>query len=397
MKLNLHASSAAQGNTSHVDIISYNSAVPPHIVNAWRASARRADGVRSPCEGPEWTEFRTRRRFINEPDLKLAVLYDGPSVNSVTPLMDDAFVLENRWMKKNLTGLRNSGSQFLLPSQPSTYYSFITNLFRSSDIDYLRVRVPHDDAFLGFLLESSKSRREWLLLIPQQQKLYYHWIDLSIGRDAYWAKFKKKQRYNFARELRAVSSLGQIELIRVSSNEDIDKFADVAVTMGAKTWQYRNKHCIANPIDRDDLAILLDDMRRYNMLRSYLLKVGGEYVCFWTAFQADGTFWLYDTGFDPKFSELSPGKCMLQLIINDLFANDSPRYLSFGMMADNYHYKAVFATNYAHEADVLVLRNTKNNYIYKMLARIMNGKNRLPDDHSPHEAYHTRAKGVHAE
>ena len=49
---------------------------------------------------------------------------------------------------------------------------------------------------------------------------------------------------------------------------------------------------------------------------------------------------------------------MLQLIVRGLFAHEFPVYCSFGLMADAYLYKSVFATNYAQENDVLVLRNS---------------------------------------
>lgn len=372
------------------EIIAYDRSISSQIVDAWRDAALRAGGVRSPCEGPDWTWFRQQRQFLTEPTQQLAILYNGSTITSVTPLMNDMFRFKGGWFRKTLAGLRSSGSEFLLPSSPAAYQSFIEGMFRASDIDYVRIRAPNDDAFVNFLIESKRGR-DWFLFIPPQENLYFHWIDLTIGREGYWARFKKKQRYNFNRELKALSSIGPVEFKRVSSVDDVADFATAALAVGEKSWQYRIKDRIANTIEQTKLEYLLKEMSDKNMLRSYFLRVGGQYVCFWTAFQHSGTFWLYDTGFDPKFSSYSPGKCMLQLIINDLFDFQTPRYLSFGHAPGARHYKALFATDYRRAADVLAVRNTPINRAFALMYRVMNGQNSLPCDDSPHEYIYAHA------
>lgn len=88
---------------------------------------------------------------------------------------------------------------------------------------------------------------------------------------------------------------------------------------------------------------------------------------------------------------------MLQLIIRDLFAFDTPLYLSFGLMPDPYHYKSSFSTNYSHAADVLVLRNTPQNRFYAFMNRMMNGSNKLRGQDDPYEPDYTQGKSAPAE
>jgi len=383
--------------SSSVEVVAYDSTLCPEILDAWRRSAHRAGGVRSACQGPEWTQYRVLRQFIPEPSFKLAVLYDNTGITSVTPVTKDTFLLKCLWGSRPLVGLRNTGSEFLLPPSAEFYDAFIKGLFCDSEIDYLRVVVPADDPFLAFLLKKHR-RPDWLVFAPSQTKVYYHWINLSIGQQAYWARFTRKQQYNFNRELRTLASLGNVECVRISSAEEAATFADAATTIGAKTWQYRGPNSIAREIEKEELQSLLVTMSGLGMLRSYLLKVGDEYICFWTSFQQESVFWLYDTGFNPIYAKYSPGKCLLQLIINDLFAHNLPSSLSFGLMADDYHYKKLFATNTIPQNEVLLLRNTLKNYLCLFPNRRSNVVRGLKKFNSQKpESSYTRARGPHAE
>jgi hypothetical protein len=375
----------------------YEPELTTEIVDAWRRSARDAGGVRSACQGPEWTQYRVLRKFIAEPTFKLAVFYNGTTINSVTPVVDDTFLLDGRRGVRTLAGLRNSGSEFLLSPSVEVYDAFIKDLFYATNIDYLRFVGPRDDPFLTFLLNKPRCR-DWTVFVPQQNQTYYQWIDLSVGQQSYWSRFSSKQRYNLSRELKILSSLGEIELIRISSFEDTKLFSEIATTISHKSWQYRGPNSIAREIGVNELQSLLATMNQHGMLRSYLLKVGDQYPCFWTAFQQGRSFWLYDTGFDPMYAKFSPGKCMLHLIIRDLFAHESPVHCSFGLMADAYHYKSVFATNYTQENDVLVLRNSLQNQIDIFPNKHVCAKEQLDAyNNRVYDAVYTRSKGVHAE
>ena len=374
-KMRLLSCSSQNSSGSHrVEMAAYAPELPFEIVDAWRRSARQVGGVRSVCQGPEWTQYRVLRRFIPEPMFKLAILYNGTKINSVTPVVDDTFLLQGRRGVRTLSGLRNSGSEFLLPSSAEVYGAFVKNLFHATNIDYLRFVGPRDDPLLAFLLNKPRCH-DWTVFVPPQKQFYYRWIELSVGQQVYWRRFSSKQRYNLNRELKILSSLGEIEVIRVSSLEDIALFAEIATQIGRLSWQYRSTNSIAREIDASELHRLLEIMSQHKMLRSYLLKVGDEYPCFWTAFQGDRSFWLYDTGFNPLYTKFSPGKCLLQLIINDLFAYDLPLYCSFGLMADPYHYKSVFSTNSSQETDVLVLRNSLQNQIDTFAHKLIPLKN----------------------
>jgi CelD/BcsL family acetyltransferase involved in cellulose biosynthesis len=324
------------------------------ILKAWRSSVNRWGGLRSVYQTPEWAEFRSSQQ-----PTQLAI-YRQAGTSTVTPLWLDTLGLRTGGADRLLKGFVNSGSAFLLPNSFSEYRTFLHSFFQKEESEFLRVVVPHDDCFFKFLMETRSDRR-WFLYVPQQHDYYYHWIDMAGGADAYWSAFKKKQRYNLERELKLLQERGRVECIRISTREQVPLFVSEAYRLGHQSWQRQVAGQNVEGASPDLIHKLVDRMCSYGILRSYLLKLNDEFIGFWTAFQQNGIFWFYDTGYDPAYSGLSPGKCMLQLILRDLFASDRPDYGSFGVQPDPYRYKSWFSTHYSHRVELVAVRNTLQN------------------------------------
>jgi len=105
----------------------------------------------------------------------------------------------------------------------------------------------------------------------------------------------------------------------------------------------------------------LHEFARRGLLRSYVLRAGETPCAFVIGYQYRGVYFYAVVGYDPAYSRHSPGIALLYLMLEDLFANDCPRLVSFGRGDDDY--KRRFGTRTRRVGRCLVFRPTLRNRI----------------------------------
>jgi CelD/BcsL family acetyltransferase involved in cellulose biosynthesis len=98
-------------------------------------------------------------------------------------------------------------------------------------------------------------------------------------------------------------------------------------------------------------------------LRSYVLTCGDVPVCFIIGAQDDATYYYERIGYDPTWHEHSPGKVLLFKVIEDMYAERTPKWFDFG--TGDSEYKRVFGTEQYDELNVYLLRKS----VYMAAAR----------------------------
>jgi CelD/BcsL family acetyltransferase involved in cellulose biosynthesis len=182
-----------------------------------------------------------------------------------------------------------------------------------------------------------------------------HYVDLHGSFAVFMKKFSAKSRYNLLRSVRRLGETvdGTLRFQEFRTPEEIPDFLALAWTVSRKTYQADTGLSLnESPAFRDKLIELaaVDGVRGYVLLRderplayAYGRRQAGNLV--------------YDhTGYDPAFSQWSPGSVLLYFILERLFAEQRFRYLDFGSM--QYQYKEFFSTGQTRCARLLYLRPT---------------------------------------
>jgi len=167
----------------------------------------------------------------------------------------------------------------------------------------------------------------------------------------YMGKFSPKTRETWRRQARHLQRQGDVRLVCVRSQEDVDRFLDAAMEVSRKTYQFNELGLGLR--NRERLRTRLQLAAERGWLRSYLLQCGPHTTCFMVGYQAGGRFYYADVGFDPAWSRFGVGRILLLQVVEDLFTDDRPLSMNFGVGGE---YKWHFANDSYEEVDALLVR-----------------------------------------
>ena len=118
--------------------------------------------------------------------------------------------------------------------------------------------------------------------------------------------------------------------------------------------------------DPTNYALNAPDLKgfaRAKILRSYLLKCGDMPCAYAVGAQYGGVFQFMDTRFVEAYDAVkqSPGMVLIDLILEDLFRHEKPRFFNFGK--GDAFYKQRYANWTLSDSSILLFRRTLGNRV----------------------------------
>jgi CelD/BcsL family acetyltransferase involved in cellulose biosynthesis len=231
------------------------------------------------------------------------------------------------------------------------------------------------DGCRGWLLRSQPLNAELPVLtrvggclryVPAQFQRYY--IDLTMGFEAYKAKFSSKTRSTLQRKLRkwAEHCGGATDWRSYRGAEGLREFHALARRVSQRTYQERLLDA-GLPTDAEFMAELAERGAR-DAARGWLLFRGGEPVAYLYCPIDEGVLLYAYLGYDPTEAEWSPGTVLQWLALEALFAEGTHRIFDFTEGQSDH--KRLFATGSQLCGNVWFLRAT-------LTGRCMIGGHRL--------------------
>lgn len=187
-----------------------------------------------------------------------------------------------------------------------------------------------------------------------RQRYPRHYIDLTIGHDAYLAVLSSGTRSGMKRKAKRLAEVsgGRLDIRRFATPDELAAFHDVARAISLRTYQER---LLGGGLP-DDAAFVHDMYARAaaGTVRAWVLYIAGVPAAFLYCPIAGGVVRYDHVGHDPAFSDLSPGGVLLMEALRDLYAESGPRRFDF-TEGDGQH-KRSFATHHVPCLDMLLLR-----------------------------------------
>jgi CelD/BcsL family acetyltransferase involved in cellulose biosynthesis len=180
----------------------------------------------------------------------------------------------------------------------------------------------------------------YLRYIPHTYQHFY--IDLTMGFEAYKAKFSSKTRSTLQRKLRkwAEHCGGATDWRSYRGAEGLREFHALARRVSQRTYQERLLDA-GLPTDAEFMAELAERGAR-DAARGWLLFRGGEPVAYLYCPLDDGVLLYAYLGYDPTEAEWSPGTVLQWLALEALFAEGTHRIFDFTEGQSDH--KRLFAT-----------------------------------------------------
>lgn len=181
-----------------------------------------------------------------------------------------------------------------------------------------------------------------------------HYVDLTIGFDAYQASLSANTRSTIKRKTRKVSEVsgGTLDIRRFRTPDEMTTFHDIARRISLRTYQER---LLGGGLPDDDGFLRqMYSAAAADLVRAWLLYVAGEPAAYLYC-PVQGGIVRYDhVGHDPAFNDLSPGAVLQMAALGDLFAEG--RFSRFDFTEGDGQHKRQFATGGVACIDMLLLR-----------------------------------------
>jgi len=180
--------------------------------------------------------------------------------------------------------------------------------------------------------------------------------ELPATWDAYLSSLTRGRRHKLRGIRRRFLALPQARLFVWEDLRDFDNAFDRLVALHRLRWEARRRrHAFSSP----QYIAFHRELARACMvngwLRLYCMAVGDEIVAMLYCYLQNGTLYFFQSGFDPKYEEHSPGQCLMAFAIESAIREKSQR---IDMLRGDYQYKSAWAKEVRTTFRTIVYRNT---------------------------------------
>jgi GNAT acetyltransferase-like protein len=245
------------------------------------------------------------------------------------------------------------GYELSIPCDEGVYdllFSKIGEL--AGEFDAIYCEYTCTDSFLWKYIHSSHLVGKFFRFYSQYGVMPHPYIRVDGTFESYMQYFPSKIRTERNRKLKKLREQGDVELVRVSSPQDVGPFVEIAAEIARKSWQFSLLNTGFASLSQEAWIERLMFAAERGCLRSYFLKCNGVPCAFELGYQYKGRFYFSLTGYDPSWSKFGVGATMIWLVIKDIFEHNRPDVCDFATYAD---YKQSFANDSYSEATMWLL------------------------------------------
>jgi len=194
--------------------------------------------------------------------------------------------------------------------------------------------IPEQSPTLA-ALRTESVKRGWSYNEEPYQPTPY--IPLPGDFETYLEKLDKKQRHEIRRKLRRAEESGRgVRWYIVQDGNSLDAEMEAFIALMAHA---PDKETFLTPAIRTQLKDSARAAFDFGYLQLAFLEVDGEKACAYFNFDYDNRIWVYNSGLDRKFMEISPGWVLLGHLLK--WANENKR-TEFDFLRGNEDYKYRF-------------------------------------------------------
>ena len=351
--------SVASPVTNGADVIPIDEAVSGHLSQVywdWRAAFDH-DPLASPFQHPDFVlaELATSR-VTSRLQAVLVREFSGRDQSTFGILVPKTIRTSQvggigpGW---TLQGLRLAGGRFFgentSPEQQGRLLKLATNHAAEAGADFLLIEDLDETSLLHRAVRDDAAHGCQRFATHDFQPRRY--VDFPATEAEYWSTFSSRSLSKFRRNLK---NFGATRLERVTGIEQIPDFLKAAHEISQQSWQSRQ---FGLRIHNDDAELRqLSALAEHGLLRNYLWWIGDKPAAFAVCNQHRGCFRYEEIAFCAEFGQFSPGRTMLQQIVEDLLRHDPPKCLDFG--GGDAEYKQQFANRESRSGTIWLVPPT---------------------------------------
>ena len=262
-------------------------------------------------------------------EMRVRTVREGDKVIGIAPLMvkdETAFFIGD-------TDVCDYLDFVVTPGLEKDFFNMILDDLKRSGIRRLDLKhVRPDSAVLTSLAPLAESHKYRVETRKENVSLE---MDLPSTFDEYLITLNTKQRHEVRRKLRRLSEEGMIEYRFINDGAAVTATMDTFFKMFVESRQ--DKANFMTEKMESFFRLLADTMARAGLLRIGVLELDRKPLAEIMCFDYNGCIYLYNSGYDPRYTALSAGLLSKVLAIKDSIEKGKSRF-DFLKGAETYKY-----------------------------------------------------------
>ncbi len=240
------------------------------------------------------------QEFGGEAELCLIGVKQGDEVAGIAPLM----VQGSRAVFLGSTDVCDYQDFIVTPGREEEFFNTLLADLKNRNIDHLDLKALRPDAtVLSHLVPLARSRHYEVTLQAEDVSLE---MDLPATWEEYLVRLDKKQRHELKRKLRRLWAAGNVAYRCHDGNDDFSRHLTIFLNLFAMS-QREEKASFMTPRMESFFRALATAMAGIGLLRLGALELDTQPVAMTMGFDYHEGHYLYNSGYDPKYSSLSVG------------------------------------------------------------------------------------------
>lgn len=189
------------------------------------------------------------------------------------------------------------------------------------------------------------------------------YISIDRGWADYYKALGKNMKSDIKRRLNGLARMGKAEFVRLHELDDVVETLNIIKSIHVKCRQSKGDISWYTNEKRFELASMIlkrfSDRKRLDLV---FLKLNGRIIAYYLGFIYNNIVHFWNTGFDPDFSQVSPGKLLLHYWIKDSFEKG---YKQFDFMVGEESYKSQWTNLVRPNYELFLFKNTARSSLLK--------------------------------
>ena len=266
---------------------------------------------------PEWMQVWWQV-FGAGAEMRIRTVLEGEKVIGIAPLM----VKDGAALLIGDTDVCDYLDFVVTPGLEKEFFNLMLDELKQSGISRLDLKhVRPDSTVLSSLAPLAENRGYQVTSTREDVSLE---MDLPSTFEGYLASLDAKQRHEVRRKLRRLNEEGTIEYRFVNEGAAVPATMDTFFKMFVESRQ--DKANFMTEKMKLFFRLLADAMARAGLLRLGVLELDGQPLAQIMCFDYNSCIYLYNSGYDPKYTALSAGLLSKVLAIKDSIEKGKTRF-----------------------------------------------------------------------
>lgn len=237
----------------------------------------------------------------------------------------------------------------IAPDREDDFFEMLLDDLKARGVTRLELApVRSDSTVLTRLASIARSRGHEVLSRPEDVSLE---LDLPATWDDYLTVLDKKQRHEVRRKLRRLWQADDVEYSCVPAARDVEQQMDVFLRLFSLSGD--EKASFMNSRMESFFRLLAGAMADIGLLRLGILHVREVPAAMTMGFDYDGSYYLYNSAYDPQFSNLSVGLLCKVLCLKDSIERGGKKW-DFLKGSEPYKYRLGGREVPIHSCDITI-------------------------------------------